>query len=494
MVRRALAMATSEQYVRLAINFGLIASVSRLLTPAEVGVSVIGIGVMAIAQGLREFATSDVLIRNKEVRLDDVRTSFSVLFLLTGLITVFTFAIAPVVGRLYGEEGLGTFLRIAIAAGLIEAFSAPIIALLRRDMQFGTLAFINTTSVALNAGTTIVLAYAGFSYMSFAWGMVAAATTIAVLSLSFKPDLSIYRPAFGAWRNVLRFGGYNGASFVINRIYESLPQLVLGHVVPHAQVGVYNRAAVVSDIPDKIILTSVLSIAFPALAAEVRQGKTLQGHYLRALSYITVFYWPAQLLLIILAHPIVMFLLGDQWGEAVPLLQILAIGTFAWFPVVLTAPVLLAVGAIRDRMFADLVGRSVSTVVLCAFAPFGVMAMAISKLITLPFQMMVAFTFVRRHVFFRWRELVGALSKSALATAGSAIGPVIVVMSSKTGFDLSPLAVALTAILAFAGWAVAVILTRHPVLIELGNAAQKVSKFTLAQHLGKRITAWAEVS
>jgi O-antigen/teichoic acid export membrane protein len=48
-VRRALAMAAGEQYLRLLINFVLIATVSRLLTPSEFGVSVIGTGIMAIA-------------------------------------------------------------------------------------------------------------------------------------------------------------------------------------------------------------------------------------------------------------------------------------------------------------------------------------------------------------------------------------------------------------------------------------------------------------
>ena len=75
-VRRALAMAAGEQYFRLAIQFALIVVVSRLLTPTEIGVSVIGTGIMAIALGLREFATSDVLIPRQEVSGVEIRASF----------------------------------------------------------------------------------------------------------------------------------------------------------------------------------------------------------------------------------------------------------------------------------------------------------------------------------------------------------------------------------------------------------------------------------
>ena len=127
--------------------------------------------------------------------------------------------------------------------------------------------------------------------------------------------------------------------------------------------------------------------------------------YLRALGLITVAYWPALVLLALLAHPVVSFILGRQWVEVVPLLQVMAVAGLAWFPVMLTSPVLLAVGANRDRVMADLIGRSVSALVLCSAAWFGIMAMAASKLVTLPFQMVLSLRFVRRHVAFSGHEL-----------------------------------------------------------------------------------------
>jgi O-antigen/teichoic acid export membrane protein len=318
--------------------------------------------------------------------------------------------------------------------------------------------------------------------------MLAAAAMTTGLSFWFRPDLSILRPAFRSWGSVLRFGGYNGASFVINRSYEALPQLVLGQLLPPAAVGLYSRAQTVSDIPDRIVLASVFSIAFPALAAEIRSGRSVKEPYLLALSLITVFYWPALVLLALLADPIVALLLGAQWHAATPLLQLMAVAGLAWFPVVLTSPVLLAVGANRDRVLADLLGRSVSAVILCAAAFFGILAMAASKLVTLPFQMVVAFCFVRRHVGFRWRELRHALWKSAVATAGSAAGPIGVVALSGSGFDLSFPATALAGLLAVTGWLATVVVLQHPVLAELRTAAVALAETAFARRPGLRQT------
>jgi O-antigen/teichoic acid export membrane protein len=487
-VRRALAMATGEQYSRLAIQFALIVVVSRLLTPTEIGVSVIGTGIMAIVLGLREFATSDFLIQREEVRRDDLRASFTVGFLLTLLITLAMFAIAPWFGSFYGEDKLARFLRIAAIGGLIEAVSLPIRGLLRRDMAFGKLALINSAAVAANAVTTILLALAGFSFMSFAWAIVAAGAVTTGLSFYCRPDLSMLRPSLRSWRSVLAFGGYNGASFVINQTYEALPQLVLGSVLPHAAVGTYNRAQLVSDIPSRIILASVFSVAFPALAAQVREGRSLKGPYLQALGHITVLYWPALLLLALLAHPVVLLVLGQQWLAVIPLLQIMAVACLAWFPVMLTSPVLLAMGANRDRTLADLLGRAVSAIILCSAAWFGIMAMAASKLVTLPYQLVLSLCFVRRHVPFRWSELGLALWKSAAVTASSMVGPVGVVIMSDSGFDLRILAAALAVLLTAAGWLAGVVLTQHPILLELRKVVE-VAREALGRRRRARLLA-----
>jgi O-antigen/teichoic acid export membrane protein len=114
-------MAAGEQYFRMAIAFASIAAVSRLLTPTEIGISVIGTGIVLIALGLREFATSDFLIQHQEITRDDIRASFTLILLLAILITVGMFMVAPWFGTFYGEEKLARFVRIAAVAGLIEA-------------------------------------------------------------------------------------------------------------------------------------------------------------------------------------------------------------------------------------------------------------------------------------------------------------------------------------------------------------------------------------
>ena len=142
---------------------------------------------------------------------------------------------------------------------------------------------------------------------------------------------------------------------------------------------------------------------------------------------------------------------------------------------------LLAVGANRDRALVLLLTCPLAAVVLCSAAYFGIMAMAMAQLVTVPYMMFVALYFVRRHVAFRWREVGAALWRSAIVLATSAAGPIGVVVFTDKGFALPISAAVVAVLLASAGWLAGVLVTRHPILLELRNAAGALAATAVAR-------------
>jgi O-antigen/teichoic acid export membrane protein len=484
-VRRALLFNAGERYICLAISFLMIFAISRLLTPTEIGLSVIGIGIMTLALALREFASSEFLIQREEVTRLDIRTAFTILFLLYGVIAAVLVPLAPWLATAYGEPGLSLYMYLIIAAGLLDTLSMPIMALLRRNMAFDLIAVINIVVAVAGAGTTIALAALGFGFMSFAWAWLASSIATSLLALYFRPYWWMFVPTLASWRSTLNFGGYNGATTALQRFYEALPQLVLGRILSPDVVAFYNRSGMVVGLPDRIILAGIFSVAFPAFATEVRQGNNVKGAYLQALSHITVLHWPALLLLTVLAHPTVMVLMGQQWTGIVPLVQMMAMACLFWFPMVLTQPVLVAMGALHDNFMAKLISISVCTVVLCGASFFSIEAMAASQFFTIPFQMIVALFFVRRHIPFGWGEVARAVWKSAVVSAFCLLGPLAII--ALNGFQM-PLADAIDACLLSAlGWAVGLWLTRHPFLAELSSLVRAARRSGAVQRLCRTV-------
>ncbi|WP_274425393.1 oligosaccharide flippase family protein [Chelativorans sp. YIM 93263] len=482
-VRRAFLMASLEQYLTLAINFLMVAVLSRMLSPAAIGVAVLGMGISVIIFSLREFVTPEFLIQRTRVEREDVRTALTILLGVHIVLATLLFVLSPVVARYYGELGLRHFLPVMIAAASVEMTSFPAVALLRRDMNFGAIARIRAISLTVMALTTIGLAAFGFSFMSYAWGTLAASSTTACLALIARRDAYDMRPSLASWRMVYEFGRFRGAASFVDRAHDMLPQVVLGRFMPAAAVGIYNRTNAVCAIPDRVFLGAIFAMAFPALAAEVREGRLVQGHYLRAIGYITALYWPALILLAILAHPVVNFILGHSWAEAVPLVRIMALASLFFFPVILTHPILMALGLNREAFYSTAVSRALSVVILCAASPMGLTAMAASQFLAIPLQMFVSFKYVKKHVDFRWSELFHVLWMSAVPTAGATAAALAVVGLSGFRFDLSFAEACLAGVAAGMGWLAGAVLVRHPVLDEIRRVLPVPARWRLSREV-----------
>lgn len=468
-VRRAYFMASLEQHSQIVVSLAMISVISRLLSPAEIGLSVIGLAVAGIVFTAREFVTSDVLIPPGVIDIRDIQTASTLVVGCAVLISIGLFAFAPLLANFYGEPLMIHFLRVMALSGIFDAFTCPTSAILRRDMDFGTLTRVSVLTSLVNAGSVLLLAAFGMGAMSFALGALAACVARMALLFHAVPNLRMYIPRLTGSRAVFSFGIYKGASSLLDKAYDALPQLVLGRILPLSSVGLYNRANLACSLPDKILLSAVYSVAFPAFAAEVRAQNDIAKPYLRMISYITALYWPATLMLAILADPIVRLVLGNNWLMAVPIVQILACASVFYFPNILTYPILMALGANRAAFASNVIGRGLSTLIICGASFYGLIVLALSQFIAMPLQMIVSLTYVRRHAPFGWKAFFAVLTQSGIVTAFAIAGPLVVVGMNKFSGALSFPQTGLCAVLSAIGWGFALILTRHPLLAEFSR-------------------------
>lgn len=467
-VKRALLLSTCDRYFALVSNFATAAIVSRILTPQEIGVSVIGMAVIGIALSTREFASASFLIQRQELNRGEIRAAFSVLLVLTAAIAAAMVVLTPVLASAYGEERLVPYLHLVSICLFIDLIFLQVIPLLRRDMAFGKVAIINISGAAIGALTTVVLALLGFSYMSFAWAWFASSVTMGLLALSLRPHFWMFKPSFRQWRGMVEFGGYNGVIVFLSKAYEALPFLLLGRVLSPDAAALYSRSLMICQIPDKLVLGGAVSVILPAFSAEARQGRDLKRPYLGALEMITALHWPALLVVAVLAHPIVDILLGQQWQPVAPLVQVIAIASLFSFSFEMNYPVLVAVGAIRDLFYRSLIIFPVSAALMTAAILLGgLQGAAWSTMLIVPFHAFVSLQFVRRRLAMGWAEIAGAVWKSGVVALVSALGPLAAVVAAGFSFELSIGQAIVAGILAMVCWLGGLVLTRHPLFAEI---------------------------
>jgi O-antigen/teichoic acid export membrane protein len=490
-LRHALLFASGGRYIVMAITFFSTIIIARLLSPAEFGVSVLGAAVLGIAEAIRELGSISYLVQERELTHHKIRTVFTISLIVTLSITILLWGAAGSLAEFYEAPKLAEYIKVVAFGYAIAPFAHPIYAMLSRDMAFGRIAVLDILTTLVNAVVAVCLVLQGFSYMGLAWAWVISSASWTLLGFYVMRDFSIYRPSLLEWKSVLAFGACGSARAVLYKATESLFYLILGKLLDARAVGLCQRALLLAQFPERVILAGIGAVALPAFSSHVRRGQDLKSAYLNAVEHVSVVLWPALTLLCMLADPIVALLLGPQWQDAVPIMRIFTIALLVNFPSGLNLPILIAAGNNRGTVFLALAQMLVSLAVMSFAARYGLWAVALSTLFTLPFNLGLSVRLVHLVVPFRWRELAEALRKSTISSMLSAVGPTLIMLWYGGGGRDMPIAmVGFAVALCGVGWVGGLWLTRHPLFQELCLAcASAVELLTAKSKFLSRISA-----
>ncbi|WP_108663641.1 oligosaccharide flippase family protein [Acuticoccus kandeliae] len=473
MIRSALAYALADKVGSAVLTVAMMVVVSRLLTPAEVGLFFVSGAIVILIEAFRDFGLAACLIQERDLTRPFAQTAATVMTLLSLVLGAAIFALSGVLATAYGEDGLGPLIRIAAIGFLFAPIATPRLALLRRGMAFGPVALIGLSATGANVATSIGLAASGHGAQSLAWGSVVSAFVAAAIAFALRPEPWLFRPTLVAWRGVIGFGAWSSVVTLLGMFAEYLPRVILGRVLGVAAVGLYGRALSLAQMPERMLLPAAQSVVLPAMAARVRAREGLAAPYLMGLAHLTALQWPALVVLAILADPVVRLLLGEQWLATIPLVRIFALAGLLAFPGHLAFPVLVAVGRIREMAFAFLLTIPLALAVLYGAAPFGLTVVAWSVCGTIAFQSIVVLLFVRRFVPFALAEIGGVAARSGAVAAATAVVPLAMVALS--GAQMPVVSAGLAVVGAWAGWHAGLALVRHPLHAEILMAARHLS-------------------
>jgi O-antigen/teichoic acid export membrane protein len=481
-IRRSILWVSISQYVNLAVGVVSTWLLSRLLTPAEFGVSVLGWAVFNSAESVREFASGALLIREGELSSDITRTSATINVLITFIVTAGLLLLAGPLAYFFAVPDLEKFLYVVGIAFALGAIFYPQQALMSREQAFGKLGMISTAMTLAGSVVSVALAYYGFAALSFAWGTVALFTIGAVLCTTVRWDISIYKPSLRSWRRVLGFGVHNAATAIISRIAEVVPVLVFGKIWTPVELAIASRAVLVSAVAERVVFGPVLAVALPEFSRQVREGRDLKFSYLRALSLISVVHWPGMFMISLLARPIVLVVMGDQWLDSVPLIRIYCPALIFAVPVGLQYAVLSAAGGIK--ILPPLIGlqSALMITVFVLMARHGLEVIAWSMYPVFVIGGLLSLLAVRSRIMFAWRDLAATLTPSILVTFLAIIGPLAIFLSAR---DMTPLLSCATILTACLGWILGLYISSHPMWSEVCRVAQAAT-YVVVRNRGER--------
>lgn len=368
------------QFVQMVVQVVM----ARLLAPEQFGALAVMLVFVNLGNVVVQSGLNTALIQSPEADDADFSTVFWMSLAVSVALYMAIFFAAPAVETFYAMPGLVWPLRALSFLLVVNSYNSVQVAKVTRDLQMRKVFRATMTSVAASAVAGIGSALAGAGL----WALVAQQLSyqaVNCVALAFQVD---WRPrmVFRADRArvLLGFGWRLLASGLLEQGYQSLADLVVGKRFSPAQLGLVSQGKkypqAVGSMLDGAIQPVMLS-AVSRVQDDCARVKRLVRRALKTSSFLIA---PAMALFACLAPSLVPALLGSQWEEAVPFMQVYCM-VYALLPIHTTNLQALN-GMGRSDLFLrlELVKKAygIAALLFCAFVLNDVRALVMSYLVT----------------------------------------------------------------------------------------------------------------
>ena len=360
------------------LTVSILAVLARLLTPEDFGLLAIAMIFVAAAHNLGHRNIGAAIVQRAELTQRHIAAGVTLSIAAGAVFAAAVWGLAPAAGRFFGEPAVAPILRVLSVAVICTGFATVPEFLWRRRLRFRALSAVELVAQALGYGlVAIAMALLGYGVWALVAGIVMRQAVFTAAVLATGPRLP--RPGLARREAGELLGA--GARFSIiaafNLIANQGSRLVVGRLLGATALGYYTRATALSSLSGQVgrIVGKVL---FPAMAQRQPHTDRLGAAYLHGVEMLSWLAVSAGLLVGVCAGEIVAVVLGAQWGAAVPVLELLAIGTAFRIGGILNAPLARAMGALRQAAWRGAVNAALLVAGVAAGSRWGLSGVAVA--------------------------------------------------------------------------------------------------------------------
>lgn len=377
----SLKWAGAQQVGMVIVNFVVGIILARLLDPSIFGVVAMITVFRNLGDSIIKSGMSSSLIRSEEIDEDD----YSTVFVLNMLVSIFLYVImyvsAPYIASFFNTPMLTPVTRTLCVTFIIRAISIVQGTKLSRDLNFKRLFIIQLPSLIVSGLLGVILAYNNYGVWSLVYMQIAQATLYSgqlIIYSRWLPKLSFNYDKFVTHFN---YGYKLTLSSIISIIFENIYVVIIGKYFSATQLGFYNRANNLRQLPVNSISDLIVKVTFPLFSKIQNDTEKLKRAYRRLIQMVLFILIPLMVGLGVLAEPFFRFLLTEKWLPAVPYFQVLCfIGVL--FPIIsYNLNVLKVLGRSDLFLKLEIIKRVLLVIVVILSLPYGVMGLLYGQVV-----------------------------------------------------------------------------------------------------------------
>jgi len=304
-------------------SIGLVSTLvlARVLTPGDFGLVAMATAVVGLLGLMGAFGFDTALIQRQDADRTHYDTAWTFNVFFGVAVALLLLVVAVPAANFYREPRLELMLPALAIGSLVGGFENIGTVAFRKDLnfrlEFRFLLFKRLAGFAVTV--TLALIYRTF------WALIAGIVTGVVVSVLISYWMHPYRPRFtlAARADLMHFSKWLFISNLIQFLQSRSTHFILGRTVGSHGLGVFSVAAEIAAMPSTELIAPLNRAVYPAYARLAPTPDKLRERFLEVFGIICLIAFPVAVGLYCVSGLVVSVLLGPQWKEAVPIMQIM---------------------------------------------------------------------------------------------------------------------------------------------------------------------------
>lgn len=380
--KKGLQWSALERFLTQGIQLAITLYLARLLGPTAFGLVGMLAVFIAIANVFVEGGFTSALIRKTDRTESDLVTAFYYNIAMAGLCYLALYVSAPFVADFYQQPELQTLLRALGLTVLINAFTLIPRVKLNVAMDFKTQAKISVLSALFSGPTAIILAINGYGVWALVAQTLLNASCATLLFNLFSPWLPRGCITKNSFNYLFGYGSKLLLSGLLDVTYNNLYQIIIGKKFSPAMVGQFSQANQLASVPTTTLTSIIQRVTFPLFSLLQDDPDSMANAYRKTLKLSALVIFPLIVGLGLIAKPLLISLLGEQWQGAAALLTVLCLG-YMLYPIHSINLNFLQVTGRSDLFLKlEVMKKVIGVTMLLLSIPYGMLAMCIGFTLT----------------------------------------------------------------------------------------------------------------
>jgi len=371
-----------ERFSVQGVQFLVMLVIARLLDPKDFGLVGMLAIFLAVAQSLIDSGFSLALIRKQDRTEVDNSTVFYFNIVVSAVLYLILYAIAPWVSDFYDEPQLCSLMRVLCLIVIINSFAVVQRAIYTASINFKTQAKASFIAALASGLVGVWMAYNGYGVWTLVWQQLLNAGINTLLLWIYSNWYPRWVYSWQSFRELFAFGSKLLASGLLDTLYTNIYLLVIGKIFNAASLGYYTQADRFTKLPSSNITGILQRVTYPVLCSIQDDDERLREDYRKLLRLSAFVIFPMMCFLAGVAYPLVELLIGEKWRFAATLIIPLSFNMM-WWPIHAINLNLLQVKGRSDLFLRlEIIKKIIGVTVLVLSIPFGLLFMCYAGIVT----------------------------------------------------------------------------------------------------------------